>query len=124
MKYLILFSFVLIVAGCGGNSQPETDPAINIPVDEVISGIAVPDLGAGIDLADQNVCRVNMLAVSTSITMYQVQHGEFPSSLEEISRSGCPDAGAYGYTLTGQSWKLECLSVPSHGFIENGNTSW
>ncbi len=123
MKYFIIPLLIVLMSGCG-SSQPETDPAINIPVDEVISGIAVPDLGAGIDLADQNVCRVNMLAVSTSITMYQVQHGELPSSLEEISRSGCPDAGAYRYTLTGQSWKLECLAVPSHGFIENGNTSW
>lgn len=127
MKYYAVLSLVLLVAGCG--NQPETDPAINIPAEEVTPEVAPPDvntpnLTAGIDLAKQNACRANMHTIAASITMYQAQHGELPSTLTEVVPATCPEAGAYGYTVDGQNWKLECQAVPSHGFIENGNASW
>lgn len=130
MKYFAVLSLVLLMAGCG-NPQPETDPAINIPAEDVnlevpASGVNVPNLTAGIDLANQNACRANMYAVAASITMYQAQHGELPATIEQAMGGSpiCPDAGAYRYTIDGQNWKLECQAVPSHGFIENGGANW
>ncbi len=124
MKYFAVFSLILLMAGCGG-AQPETDPAINIPAEEAMPDASAPDLTAGIDLANQNVCRANMYALAASIAMYQSQNGELPATLEEATVSAaCPDAGAYRYVVDGQSWRLECQAEPSHGFIENGNSSW
>lgn len=125
MKYLVVLAFVLFWAGCGG-SQPETDPAINIPVEEeAIGEVNVPDLNAPINLANENVCHVNMQTAATSIVMYQAQHGNIPATLAEAGAvSVCPEGGSYIYTVEGQSWKLECAATPSHGFIENGSSSW
>ncbi len=127
MKHLFLFSFVLLFVSCG-NPQPDTDPAINIPVEEsaaeIISDIPTPNLTGGINLANQNVCRVNMQSHATSIVIYQAQHGEFPATIEEIGSAICPDGGAYRYVLNGQSWTIDCPSSPSHGSITNGACSW
>ncbi len=123
MKYFTVLFLIVLMAGCGG-SQPETDPAINIPADEILSGVNAPNLTAGIDLANQNVCRTNMLAISSAISMYQVQHGELPSSLEEVGSSICPDGGSYRYTVSGQNWTVNCPASPAHGSVSNGTSSW
>lgn len=127
MKYLFLFSFVLLVVSCG-NPQPETDPAINIPVEEsateIISNIPTPNLMGGINLANQNVCRANMQSLATSIVMHQAQHGELPATLEEVGSAICPDGGAYRYVVSGQSWTIDCPASPSHGSITDGAGSW
>lgn len=124
MKYLILFSLILLIASCG-NSQPETDPAINIPVGETVApALHTPNLMGGINLADQNICRTNMQSHATSIVMYQAQHGELPATIEEIGSATCPDGGEYRYAVNGQSWTIDCPASPSHGSITDGACSW
>jgi hypothetical protein len=124
MKCLTAFVLFVFLCGCGGN-RPETDPAINISASEVRSG-SVPDLTAGIDRANQEVCRANMQIASSSITLYQAQHGILPGSMSEASSVPvrCPEGGEYIYTVENGSWKLECPESPSHGFVENGIPGW
>ncbi|MCD4707858.1 MAG: hypothetical protein K8S62_08980 [Candidatus Sabulitectum sp.] len=129
MKYFAAFSLILLMTGCGG-AQPETDPAINIPAGEVtpeedVSDVNVPNLTAGIDLANQSACRANMHAIAASVVMYQAQNGLLPATLAEVGVPAiCPDAGAYRYTVDGQSWTLDCPANPTHGSIANGVSNW
>ena len=122
MKCLLTLSLILL--GCGGN-QPETDPAINIPASEISTANA-PDITAGINRANLEVCRTNMQLAATNIAMYQAQNGTLPESMEEASSTAvrCPDCGDYNYSTENGSWKLECPAEPSHGFIENGTPGW
>lgn len=124
MKCLLALSLFLLLIGCGGN-QPQTDPAINISAEE-IETVNAPDLTAGIDRANQEVCRTNMQMAASNIVMYQAQNGTLPGSLSEASSvpARCPEGGEYIYTVENGSWKLECPANPSHGFIENGTASW
>lgn len=114
---------IMLVLACG--EKPETDPAINIPGD-AIQAIATPDLTSGINLAEQNACRVNMQTASASIAMVQAQTGEIPQTLGEALSIpiSCSEGGSYTYTVEGDSWKLECPAHPSHGCIEDGRASW
>ena len=125
MKYIILFSLVLLTASCG-NSQPDTDPAINIPVDDPVQNAFVPDLTAGIDLADQNVCRTNMQVAASAIAIYQAQYGELPATLEETSSGSvvCPHGGRFLYAVEGQSWTVTCPADIPHGSITDGACDW
>ena len=123
MKWFAVLASALLLFACG-SPQPETDPAINIPGD-AIQAIATPDLTSGINLAEQNACRANMQTASASITMVQAQTGAVPATLgEALNVPICPDGGSYIYTVEGDSWRLECPSHPSHGFIESGRASW
>lgn len=124
MKLLLPALLLVFLLGCG-NNQPETDPAINIPA-SAIETAGAPDLTAGIDLANQEVCRVNMQTASSNIVMYQAQNGTLPGSLGEASSipAACPGGGVLEYTAEGSSWRIECPANPSHGFIENGVRSW
>lgn len=124
MKCLLASVFALLLFSCGGN-QPETDPAINIPSTEVGSGNTI-DITAGIDRADQEVCRVNMQTAATAIVVYQAQNGTLPESLGQLSGipARCPDGQEYVYTVENGSWKLECPAAQPHGCIENGSASW
>jgi hypothetical protein len=128
MKYFVLFSVAVLVVGCGGN-QPDTDPAISLPVETAMetasSGLGVPNLTGGINMANQEVCRTNMLTASASITMYIAQHGTPPETLDEAGvHANCPEASAFRYTVDGQNWSLECQADLSHGSVRNGVISW
>lgn len=131
MKYLAVLALIILVAGCGGNSQPETDPAINIPLEQdageiTDSGVNAPNLTAGIDIAEQSACRANMHAIAASIAMYQVEHGALPSTLEEVMGVApvCPDGGNYQLVIEDNSWTVSCSAEPSHGSITDGINSW
>lgn len=122
MKSLLVLSLFLLIAACG-SPQPETDPAINISIEDITpSGVNAPNLTAGIDMANQNVCRANMLTAAASITLYKTQHSELPSSV--AGYGSCPDGGSYEYLIEGQSWTLKCPANPSHGYIIDGTDSW
>jgi hypothetical protein len=128
MKYFVFFVLTVLIAGCGGN-QPDTDPAINLPgetaMENTPSGLHAPNFTGGIDRANQEVCRTNMLIASASISMYQVQHETLPETLAEAGiYATCPEAGAFRYTVDGQNWTLECPADPSHGSLQNGVSSW
>lgn len=124
MKCLLASILFLFLLGCGGN-QPDTDPAINISAEEVETANA-PDLTAGIDRANQEVCRANMQIAASNVVMYQAQNGTLPESMDEASSVPvqCPEGGEYIYTVENGSWKIECPASASHGFIENGTSSW
>ena len=124
MKCLLVSFLFLLLIGCGGN-QPGTDPAINISAEELETSSA-PDLTAGIDRANQEVCRTNMQMAASNIVIYQAQNGTLPGSMGEASSIPvcCPEGGEYTYTVESGNWKLECPAHPSHGFIENGTSSW
>jgi hypothetical protein len=125
MKFYAVLSVLVLLTGCGGGPEPETDPAINIPAGEIIDGIRTPDLTAGIDRANEEVCRVNMQTAAGCVVLYQAQSGLLPATLTEAGVSAvCPDAGQYRYTPNGSNWKLECPATPSHGFVENSDPSW
>lgn len=117
-----LFILLILLVGCG--NQPETDPAINIPADEVRG--SAPDLTAGIDRANQEVCRANMQTAASSIAMYFAQNGELPATLEEATGVPmfCPDGGEYTFTAEDGSWRVECPGEPSHGAVEDGIPIW
>ncbi len=122
MKHLSAFFAVILLAGCG--NQPETDPAINIPASEV-EPAGAPDITAGIDRANLEVCRANMQTAGASILMYQASNGSLPSTLEEAGVSAvCPEGGRYEYTMENGAWRLECPCEPSHGTMENGTPDW
>ncbi|MCK5785762.1 MAG: hypothetical protein KAH54_04280 [Candidatus Sabulitectum sp.] len=123
MKITAFLFLVVLAAGCG-SQQPETDPAINISATDVIAEVAVAHLTSGIDLANQNVCRANLLTISASIAMYQAQNGELPATLGEVGSTICPEAGAYKYVVDGQNWTVSCPATPSHGSVESGASSW
>ncbi|OPX31493.1 MAG: hypothetical protein B1H09_02775 [Gemmatimonadaceae bacterium 4484_173] len=129
MKYFVFFVLAVLVAGCGGN-QPDTDPAINLPSGETAmentpSGLNAPNITGGINRANQEVCRTNMLTASASISMYQAQHGTLPETLAEAGIYAiCPEAGEFRYNVDGQNWTLECPADPSHGSVHNGVSSW
>jgi len=128
MKYFAFLLLAVAVSGCGGN-QPDTDPAINIPVETAMentsSGLNVSNITGGINRANQEVCRTNMLTVSASISMYQAQHGTLPETLAEAGiYATCPEAGAFRYSVEGQNWTLDCSANPSHGSMRNGVSSW
>jgi hypothetical protein len=124
MKCLLASFLFLFLIGCGGK-QPETDPSINIPAEEVET-VNAPDLTAGIDRANQEVCRTNMQMAASNILMFQAQNAVLPESMGEASSVPvqCPEGGEYIYTVENGSWKIECPANPSHGFIENGTASW
>ncbi len=130
MKYFAFLVLAVLVTGCGGNSQPETDPAINSPSGETAlentpSGFTTTNLTGGINRANQEVCRTNMLTAAASISMYQAQYGSPPETLAEAGvHAVCPEAGTFRYTVDGQSWALDCPANPSHGSIRDGVSSW
>lgn len=122
MKYLMILCLAVLLAGCG--EKPAAEPENDVSAEDVQT-VNAPNLTAGIDMANQEVCRTNMLTASSSIVMFQAQTGNLPSSLEEAGISmSCPEHGRYIFTVEGNGWRLECPGTPSHGCIENGQVSW
>ncbi len=91
-------------------------------VDGIVSWIGEPGNG-------QDACRANMRTIASQCVIFYALNSRYPKTLEEMGMAGvvCPGC-CLDYQLIGTEtdFYIGCPlpSDPSHGFIDNGISSW
>ena len=129
LRSAILVGIVILLtvdSGCGESEE------IREEVEQAASSGESIHISAGVNLAERNSCRTNMMTLATSMEMYMVMHDSYPENLEDLSEVGgtvinCPGLQVkYMLNITegGNGYTLECPDVPSHGSVTDGNPDW
>ena len=129
LRSAILVGIVILLtvnSGCGESEE------IREEVEQAASSGEGIHISAGVNLAERNSCRTNMMTLATSMEMYMAMHGNYPENLEDLSEVGgtvinCPGLQVkYMLNITegGNGYTLECPDVPSHGSVTDGNPDW
>ena len=120
---VILLNFTF---GCGESEE------IREEVEQAVSSSDGIHISAGVNLAERNSCRTQMMTLATSMEMYSAMHGNYPQNLEDLREVGgtvitCPGLHVqYMLNITeiGNGYTLKCPDVPTHGSITDGNPDW
>ena len=105
---------------------------MTIAVIGILSAIAIPRIVTVADDAEESACRNNMTTLATGEEMYKVDTGNYTTNFSELEAFiqnaadlDCPTCQqTYAIMVNGSNYSLACPQTTSHGFIENGESSW
>jgi len=121
-----IVTLLIITTGCGESEE------IREEVEQAVSSSDGIHISAGVNLAERNACRTQMMTLATSMEMYMAMHGNYPQNLEDLREVGgtvitCPGLHVQyilNTTEAGNGYTLKCPDVPSHGSITDGDPGW